>query len=382
MSPVALFRRTSAALLTACLAVNATTADTSRTLQVGPDRALTRVADAARLARDGDIIEIDAGTYSNDYAVWRQNDLTIRGIGGMAHLSSSGDIPNGKAIWVIQGDNTEVESIEFSGARVHSTNGAGIRHEGGNLVLRNTFFHHNEFSVMSGHNPTAHIDVRESRFWHQRRETRWSHGIYIGSAGRLTLVGNHFLGTDTGHHVKSRAFENHIRYNRIEDVPDGNASRLIDLPNCGLSYVVGNELHQGRGARNLEIIGYGMEGCEGRSERQRQLFVAHNTLLNEARSATLVATLSGGTALVINNLVLGNARVLRGEGSETGNVLAPLPPGGVRWSAARPPEANGAAKPLPAGEAGLAPTSVFKHPAGTAPRNVPGHAAIGAREAD
>jgi hypothetical protein len=369
------------ALLPALLLAGlAPAADVPRTLQVGPERAITRLSHAAQVARDGDTVEVDAGTYASDYASWPQNNLTIRGVGGMAHLAAGGLIPNGKGIWVIQGDNVVIENIEFSGARVRHTNGAGIRHEGGNLTLRNTLFHHNEFSVLSGYNPAAKIEVRNSRFWHQRRETRWSHGIYIGSAGRLTLEGNHFLGTDTGHHVKSRAFENHIRYNRIEDVPGGNASRLVDLPNCGLSYVVGNELHQGPGARNLDIVGYGMEGCDGRSEEQQRLFVTHNTLVNEARSATLVATASGGTALVMNNLVYGNAQVLRGAGQAAGNLLLALPAGQARWREAPPAQARGAALPLPKGATEAAPDAVFTSPSGTKLRR--GRADIGARETE
>ena len=37
---------------------------------VGPERALKYPSEAARKARDGDIIEIDAGIYHNDYVKW------------------------------------------------------------------------------------------------------------------------------------------------------------------------------------------------------------------------------------------------------------------------------------------------------------------------
>jgi hypothetical protein len=98
------------------------------TLRVGPERTLKLPSEAARLARAGDTVEIDAGLYLNDYAQWNQANLTIRGMGGMAHLQSTELIPNGKAIWIVSGDNTLIENVEFSGARVADTNGAGIRH--------------------------------------------------------------------------------------------------------------------------------------------------------------------------------------------------------------------------------------------------------------
>lgn len=369
-----------ACLLLSC--ASESTTGSGHVLRVGPERSLRTPSEAARLARAGDIIEIDAGQYTNDFATWRQHNLTIRGVGGMAHLRADRMIPNGQAIWIIQGNDTVIENIEFSGARVPSTNGSGIRHQGGNLTLRNTYFHHNEFSILSGRNITAHIDVRDSRFWHQRRPVRWSHGIYIGEAGSLTLIGNHFLGTDTGHHIKSRARKNYILYNRIEDIAGGNASRSIDLSNCGLGYVVGNDLHQGNTARNLNIIGYGMEGCEGRSEREKQLLVAHNTLVNEAHTATLVWTRSGGHALVMNNLIYGPATILRGRGEESNNLSLPLAGSSqARWHLPAGSPAIDAATTLPAEHPRMVPKREFQPPIGSVTRRKAGPLDIGSREA-
>ena len=154
-------------------AAETTSAAMPRIWQVGPGRALKYPSDAAKKAKDGNIIEIDAGIYPNDYARWTQNDLTQRGVGGMAHLKSKGLIRNGKAIWITAGDNILIENIEFSGAAVQHTNGAGIRHEGGDLTLRNTFFHDNEFSILSGQRPEATIDIASSRFWNQKRPKFW-----------------------------------------------------------------------------------------------------------------------------------------------------------------------------------------------------------------
>jgi len=71
-------------------------------LRVGPERELAQPSDAARRARDGDIIEIDAGVYAGDAAVWRQHNLTIRGSRGRAHLRADGAHAESKAIWVIK----------------------------------------------------------------------------------------------------------------------------------------------------------------------------------------------------------------------------------------------------------------------------------------
>jgi hypothetical protein len=351
-------------------------------LRVGPKRELKYPSDAARVARDGDVVEIDAGIYHNDYASWRQNDLTIRAVGGMAHLKSKGLIPNRKAIWIVNGNNVSIESIEFSGAAVKDTNGAGIRHQGGNLKLRNTFFHDNEFSILSGTLPNADISIESSRFWFQKRPQRHSHGIYIGVARRLTLVGNHFKGTDQGHQVKSRALENHILYNRIEDVPGANSSRLIDLSNCGLSFVIGNDLHQAATSANSNAIGYGPEGCEKRSEPQMALYVINNTFINEADGGAFVRNFAGGDVTVANNLVFGRGEFLVGKGAESENVRLPLGSRpGRTWSAPVGSDAVDNAAELPrVEETSLVPTMEFSPPAGTRERPRFGRLDIGSRE--
>ena len=47
------------------------------TLRVGSGASLRVPSAAARVARDGDVVEIECGVY-DDVAVWTQNDLTIR----------------------------------------------------------------------------------------------------------------------------------------------------------------------------------------------------------------------------------------------------------------------------------------------------------------
>ncbi len=115
-------------------------AATGRVLHVGPQRSLRTIAAAAKAAQDGDTIEIEAGDYVSDVAVWTQDRLVIRGVGGHARLIASGASAESKAIWVIRGGHVTVENIEFSGTRVPHQNGAGIRFEKGHLVVRNCRF--------------------------------------------------------------------------------------------------------------------------------------------------------------------------------------------------------------------------------------------------
>ena len=189
-------------------------------------------------------------------------------------------------------------------------------------------------------------------------------------------------GTDRGQQVKTRALENHILYNRIEDAPGGNSSRLIDIPNCGLSFVIGNDMHQGASTQNINAIGYGAEKCLRRSERQMKLYVVNNTFVNEARNGTLVNNHAGGDVLVANNLLIGAGRFLAGDGTENNNVRVRLsqrqsdtwvpPPGSA---------AIDAAEKLPSVEGvSLVPTREFTLPVGTVERAQSGPLDIGSRE--
>ena len=87
-------------------------------LRVGSGQRLSTVAQAAREARDGDIVEIEAGDYRGDVAVWMQRQLTIRAVGGNARLWADGKIAEGKAIWVIRNGRFDISAeTEGTGRR-------------------------------------------------------------------------------------------------------------------------------------------------------------------------------------------------------------------------------------------------------------------------
>src|SRR3954469_23437554 len=213
-------------------------------LRVGPQRELKRPSDAARVAGDGNVIEIDAGVYAGDAAVWRQHGLTIRGVGGRAHLAANGAHAEGKAIWVIKGNDTTIEGMEFSGASVPDANGAGIRLEGAGLTVRNCYLHDNENGILTGRGPNSDVVIEHSEFARNGVGDRYTHNLYIGHVRSFVLRYSYIHHAIVGHNVKSRAARNDIRCNRIMDEKDGRSSYAIDLPNGGLALVVGNLIQQ------------------------------------------------------------------------------------------------------------------------------------------
>lgn len=272
-----------------------------RTWRVGPDRALTLPSQAAAVARDGDTVLIDAGTYSGDVATWTQDDLTIRGDGGRAHLRADGNDAQGKAIWVVAGDRTRIDRIELSGAAVPDQNGAGIRQEGTDLTVTRSWFHDNENGILTGADPDSDIVVRRSRFFRNGHGDGYSHNLYVGAVRSLTVTGSWLSEADTGHELKSRAARNTIVANRISD-GDATASYSIDLPNGGRSLVAGNVVVQGPRSENPALVSYGAEGL---THPGRTLWVVNNTFVNRRTSGTSVVVADGARAVLRNNLLVG-----------------------------------------------------------------------------
>jgi hypothetical protein len=274
--------------------------DGPRTWHVGPGRALPAPSAAAAVAGDGDTVLIDAGTYAGDVATWTQDDLTLRGVGGLAHLRAAGASAQGKAIWVVAGDRTTVDRIEFSGASVPDGNGAGIRQEGSDLTVTRSSFHHNENGILTTDDPRSDVVVRRSRFFRNGAGDGYTHNLYVGAVRSLSVSGSLLAGADVGHELKSRAARNLIVGNRITD-RGATASYSIDLPNGGRTLVAGNVIVQGPRSENPTLVSYGAEGLVG----SRVLWVVHNTFVNRRDSGTFVHAEPGTRARLRNNLLVG-----------------------------------------------------------------------------
>ncbi len=287
-------------------------------LAVGPGRPYAQPSVAAEFAQDGDVIEIDAsGRYDGDVAVWRQNRLTIRGIGGRPHIHGTGAHAKGKGLWLIQGNDTVVENIEFSGARVPDKNGAGIRQEGSGLTVRRCYFHDNQNGILAGKNKQSSILIEHSEFARNGHGRGQTHNIYVGRIRRFEIRFSYIHHAKIGHNVKSRAMENHILYNRIMDEKNGTSSYAVDLPNGGLSFLIGNLIQQGPLTDNRSIISYGAEGL---THSDNQLWIVNNTITNDRSSAIFIKAKEGAQAHILNNLFIGKGILLKGRGQLSHNI--------------------------------------------------------------
>ena len=280
------------------------------TLHVGPGRAYASPCAAVAAAGDGDTILIDAaGDYDGDVCAWHTNGLTLRGINGRPHIDAAGHDAQGKAIWVIGGDNTTVDNIEFSGCRVADKNGAGIRQEGTNLTVRHSYFHDNEMGILTGANTASTIIIEYSTFADNGYGDGYSHNVYIGHIGHLIFRYNWSRASLTGHLLKSRAARNDILYNRLTGEAGGTESYELTLPNGGLTFVIGNLIEQPATSPNSAMLDYLSEGF-GQNADDR-LFVVNNTFVNNKHSGIFLAIRSATVtpALVRNNIFWGGGTV-------------------------------------------------------------------------
>ncbi len=278
--------------------------------RVGPAGPLTHIADAARLAKSGDVVEIEAGDYRQDVALWEQKRLTIRGVNGAARLFADGRDMEGKAIWVIRHGDFEISNIDFIGAKVDDGNGAGIRFEGGHLRVRDCLFWGNQMGLMTGGADTdaqATVLIEGSEFAYSHVDGKWGHNLYVGTLDRLTVTGSYFHHAGVGHLLKSRARVNNILYNRLTDEAGGRASYELEFPNGGVARVVGNVIQQQQGTENSVMVSFGAEGYKW---PVNTLVLGSNTLVNDhSQGGTFVRVAPGADRVVTaNNMLVGLGR--------------------------------------------------------------------------
>jgi len=290
-----------------------------RVLRVGPGQEFVMPSLAAQFARDGDTVEIMAGNYPADAAIWRANNLVIRGVGGRARLAAHGAHAEGKAIWVIKGNNTTVENIEFLDARVSARNGAGIRQEGAGLIVRNCLFFNNENGILTGANPASDILVEHSEFGLNGNNTGQTHNLYIGGVRSLTIRYSYIHRARGGHNVKSRAMKTVLLYNRIADATDGTASYEAEFSNGGVVVMIGNVIQQSPATTNSALVSYGAEGL---GNKVNEFHAYHNTLVNLRPNGGRFFFLRDGVSVarIVNNLRAGRGEFLVGTAEQAGNV--------------------------------------------------------------
>ena len=284
------------------------------TLTIGQDKQFSTVSAAVAASRDGDVLAVDAGTYTNDFATINTK-IKLQGVGGVAKMVATEAPGNGKGILVTNTDVT-IDRFEFSGTTVPDGNGAGIRYQDGNLTITNSYFHDNQNGLLANPAPSGSITIRNSEFSHNGAGDGYTHNLYVGEIGSLTVSDSYFHGALVGHQIKSRADNTTITNSRIADGADGTGSYSIDLPNGGVAVIRGNLIEQGASSGNPVIIAFGEEG---NLRSVSTLEVSGNTFLNDMASPSvkLLWNATSVTAILAENSVNGLSSSQYGTGPMT-----------------------------------------------------------------
>ena len=286
----------------------------SRTLMVGADQAFKAPSAAIAAAADGDTVLIQPGTYY-DCASVKQNNLTIEGTGPGVILTDK--VCAGKALLITDGNDITIRNLTLQRARVPDGNGAGIRAEGGNLVIDKSRFLNNQNGILGAENPKATVTIENSEFIANGVcDAACSHAIYIGVIAKLVVQNTRITETKDGHGIKSRAFRTEVLNCDISDGPTGTSSYLINIPNGGSAIITGNKLEKGPKSGNLaNTISIGEEGVDRPTD---EIIVKNNRLTNDEgdRSTIFVKNITATPAQLSGNVFVGQVTPLVGDGSQ------------------------------------------------------------------
>ena len=221
-------------------------------LTVGAGKEFSTVSAAIVASHTGDTIDVQAGTYTNDFPALI-NGLTIEGVGGIVHFVAASMPPNG-AILDVSG-NTTIKNVDVSGS-----GGAGLRYEGGNLVVQNSSFENNANGLVAAADPNGTIWIDHSEFSANGTGTAQTRNIDVGDIARLTVTNSYIHDASAGGEIRSRAEATIVTDDRIYD-NGGLATTSIDLPNGGNAFIERTSFEKGRYSIGSNFISYGEEGA-------------------------------------------------------------------------------------------------------------------------
>ena len=285
-------------------------------LTVGGGGAYTTIASAVAASVAGDTIDVTAGTYAENIPTLR-HDLTITGIGGAVTLMPpAGGLTNDKGLLVIDAQVTVV-GLTFTGAAGPSGNDAGIRFETGGLVVRNCVFIGNQDGLLANDDPAATISITGSRFDGNGTGTGFTHNIYVGEVGTLSVTNSTISNVVGGNEIKSRADNTIITGDTINDGTQ-NANYAIDLPLGGAALVSGNTIIKGPNDPNHFVVHVGGEGAADPVTAGLTLVYANSSLTFTNNQVTSLLPASAQHPLLLDQ-----------AGDGRGGTVAPVISGNI-----------------------------------------------------
>jgi Right handed beta helix region len=317
------------------------------TLTVGSGEEYSTIQAAVAASQNGDVIQVEAGTYTNNFAII-STSITLEAVGGMVNMVETEPPSNLKGMLTVgtstSSPNVTITGFEISGVTVPAKdggNGAGIRYQSGNLTLNDDWFQHNQDGLLG--TPfvlgAGSITINQSEFSFNGTGNGQTHNIYVGQIGSLTITNSYIHDADAGMEIQSRAENNTIEDNRIFD-NNSTASYSISLPNGGDDTISGNIIEKGLHSQNhtttiafMQAAGTGVPTLSSDQGHwaNSSLLVSGNTFVNDMASSVpavwddsatpVTVTVSGNSFWNVNS-----AKEVLGSANVSGSVNLPTRP--------------------------------------------------------
>jgi hypothetical protein len=183
----------------------------------------------------------------------------------------------GKAAFVLRGRSAFIEGIVFQNMEVPDRNGAGIRIEQGDLLVRESLFRNSESGILGSNDQTGRIRIERSTFSGLGRcddGADCAHSVYINGKGSLSVANTRFERGRGGQYVKSRAPRIEVVDSSFDDSTGQATNYMIDLPVGANGTIARNMFLQGPNKENYSAL-IALAG-EGRDNDMSSLQVTAN----------------------------------------------------------------------------------------------------------
>ena len=260
----------------------------------------------------GAVASIGGGSGTILIAPGRYRECAVQEGGRIAYVARApgtvifdGVACEGKAALVLAGRAARVEGIVFQNIRVPDANGAGIRLEAGELVVRESLFRDGENGILVANDHRGTVRVEQSTFSGLGRCPEGqgcSHSIYNSGGGTLVVARSRFERGTGGHYVKSRGPRIEVTDSSFDDSAGNATNYMIDLSDGATGTIARNVFVQGADKENYSA--FISVAPEGRDHSSAGLTVTDNQadlVPGLTRRTAFVADASGEALVIANN---------------------------------------------------------------------------------
>jgi Right handed beta helix region len=212
---------------------------------------------------------------------------------------------DGKAALVLGGRAARVEGLVFANIRVPDGNGAGIRLEAGDLIVRESLFRDGENGILVANDHRGTIRIDRSTFsglGFCPEDGGCAHSIYNSGNGALIVTHSRFERGTGGHYVKSRGARLEVTDSSFDDSAGHATNYMIDISNGASGTIARNVFVQGADKENYSaFISVAPEGAEHSSAGLAVTDNEAGLVPGLARRTAFVADASGEALTVAGN---------------------------------------------------------------------------------